>query len=109
MRRFARGADAMDRTRDVLKFALLAGLVSTTISATVGVTSLALEGFAEWNQYGWIWVTWWLGNATGVILVSPLILLWRSSPRLNWRRFVEVVILVAGVIAMAGWSLAECS
>jgi diguanylate cyclase (GGDEF)-like protein len=99
VRRFARGPDTMDRTRDVLKFALFAGL-STTISATIAVTSLALEGRAEWNEYGWIWMTSWLGNATGVVLVTPLLLLWRSSRRLNWRRFVEVVVLVASVIAV---------
>jgi diguanylate cyclase (GGDEF)-like protein len=100
VRRFARGPGAMDRTRDVLKFALFAGLFSTMISASVGVTSLALEGSADWNEYGWIWMTWWLGNATGVVLVTPLLLLWRSSRRLNWRRFVEVVVLVASVIAV---------
>jgi diguanylate cyclase (GGDEF)-like protein len=100
VRRFARGADALERTRDVLKFALFGGLLSTMISPTIGVTSLALEGFAEWNSYKWVWMTWWMGNATGVVLVAPLILLWRSSPRLNWRRFVEVVILVSSVIAI---------
>ncbi|HET9216689.1 MAG TPA: MASE1 domain-containing protein [Terriglobia bacterium] len=101
VRRFARGEDALERTHDVLKFALFGGLLSTAISATIAVTSLTLEGFAEWNSYKWVWMTWWMGSATGVVLVAPLILLWRSSPRLNWRRFVEVVILVSSVIAVS--------
>ena len=98
--RFARGTDAMERTRDVLKFAFLGGLLSTAISPTIGVTSRLLDGSADWNTYHLLWMTWWMANAAGVVLVAPLILLWRSSHRLNWRRFLEVVILVAGVIAV---------
>jgi diguanylate cyclase (GGDEF)-like protein len=101
VRRFARGADAMDRTRDVLKFVCFAALLSTTVSATVGVASLAWKGPIDWDTWGGLWMAWWLGNATGDVLVAPLILLWRSSPRLNWRRFVEVSVLVVGVVAMA--------
>src|SRR6266568_4337546 len=35
--RFARGQHACERTKDIFKFAFFAGMVSTTISATVGV------------------------------------------------------------------------
>jgi diguanylate cyclase (GGDEF)-like protein len=100
VRRFARGAEAMDRTRDVLKFMFLAGLLSTTISATVGILSLAWNGPIERKTWGWMWMEWWLAAATGVVLVAPLILLWRSNLRFNWRRFVEISVLVVGVVAM---------
>src|SRR5205807_2111195 len=43
--RFAGSHRAFERAQDVLKFAFLAGMVSTTVSATVGVTTLALAGF----------------------------------------------------------------
>src|SRR5437016_14452187 len=36
--RFARGARAFDRARDIFKFVLLAAMVSTAVSASVGVT-----------------------------------------------------------------------
>ena len=42
--RFARGPQAFERAQDIFKFAFLAGIVSTAISATIGVTSLALGG-----------------------------------------------------------------
>jgi diguanylate cyclase (GGDEF)-like protein len=102
VRRFARGAEAMDRTRDVLKFAFLAGLLSTAIAATVGASSLVWKGLNEGQSWGWIWMAWWLGDATGDVLVAPAILLWRSSSRLNWRRWVEVSVLAIGVVAMGG-------
>lgn len=97
VRRFARGLDVLERTRDVLKFAFLAGFLSTTISATVGVASLALAGRADSSNYESIWTTWWLGDATGLILVTPLLLLWRSSPRFRPGRSVELVFLITGL------------
>ena len=90
----------MDRTRDVLKFVALAGVLSTTISATVGASSLAWRGLIEWQSWGSVWMVWWMGDATGVVLVAPMILLWRDGPRLNRRRFVEVSMLVVSVVAM---------
>src|SRR5213594_3211575 len=63
--RFARGRRAFDRPQDVFAFTVLAGIVSTTIGATVGVTTLAFTGLARWAEYGAIWWTWWLGDAVG--------------------------------------------
>jgi integral membrane sensor domain MASE1 len=40
--RFAHGAKAFDRARDIFKFVLLAAMVSTAVSASVGVTSVCL-------------------------------------------------------------------
>jgi diguanylate cyclase (GGDEF)-like protein len=97
--RFARGQQAFERAQDIFKFAFLAGMVSTAISATVGVTSLSLAGFADWTVYGPIWRTWWLGDGVGAVLVTPLVLLWRENPRLNWTReqIIELALLFLGL------------
>src|SRR5437667_3726169 len=44
--RFAGGAAAFERARDIFRFVALGGLVSTTISATIGVTTLALDSWS---------------------------------------------------------------
>jgi len=82
--RFAHGAHAFDRPQDVFKFAVLAGLASTTVSPFFGVTSLALGGYADWAEYGRIWLTWWLGDAGGALIVAPVLLLWGQDPRAHW-------------------------
>jgi MASE1/Diguanylate cyclase, GGDEF domain len=90
--------------QDIFKFAFLAGMVSTTVSATVGgVTTLALGGFADWAMYGAVWTTWWLGDAVGAVVVTPFLLLWRENPRLNWTRkqTVELVFLFGGLFFTA--------
>src|SRR5512147_2603294 len=76
--RFAGGQHAFDRARNVFKFALLGALVSTTISATIGVTCLALSHLARPGDVGFIWLTWWFGDAVGALVVAPVLLLWSA-------------------------------
>jgi PAS domain S-box-containing protein len=93
--RFAGGTTVFDRPQGVFKFALAAG-ISTIISPAFGMTSLALAGFADWTNYGAIWLTWWLGDTTGDLLIAPLIILWSIASKRRWNRreAVEVGILL---------------
>lgn len=73
--RYANGARAFDHAQDVFKFAALGGLLSSLVSATVGVVSLSLAGYARWADFDGIWLTWWLGDATGALVFAPLLVL----------------------------------
>src|SRR5437867_1189583 len=84
--RFAHGGHAFDRARDTIRYTILAGMLSTMASATVGVASLASQGFARWAEFGSIWVTWWLGDLGGALVVAPLLLLWVGNSRIRWNR-----------------------
>lgn len=99
VRRFAGGRNVFMRAIDILKFACLAALLSTTISATIGVTSLTLGGYAAPSEFAGIWSTWWLGDASGAMLVTPLVVLWcgNRSRRLGARGIREAVFLYASV------------
>jgi len=85
--RFANGTRCFDRVQDTLMFAFLGGPVSTAISSTVGTTALAVSGFAMWMDYKPIWLTWWLGDQAGVLVVAPLLLLWRADFHVRWSWF----------------------
>jgi diguanylate cyclase (GGDEF)-like protein len=101
--RFAASRRFFERAPDIFKFAFLGGMVSTVVSATIGVTSLALAGFADWMKYSTIWSTWWIGDASGAIVVTPLVLLWRNSPGLKWTRnqIIELGFLFLGLFSTA--------
>ena len=88
--RFAGGRHLFERPRDVFKFALIAGL-STMVSATIGVTSLELGGYAAWTEGGRIWWTWWLGDVVGALIIAPLIVLWTQPPVFALERRLEAV------------------
>jgi diguanylate cyclase (GGDEF)-like protein len=108
--RFAAGKRVFERAQDIFKFVFLVGMVSTAISATIGVTTLIIGGFANWARCGAIWTTWWLGDAVGAVLITPLVLLWQENPRLNWTRkqIVELAVLFLGLfstceVVFGGW------
>jgi signal transduction histidine kinase len=103
VRRHAGGRRAFLRLPDYLKFAVLAGLVSTAISPSVGVTSLCLGGFTRWADYGPVWLTWWLGDLGGALIVTPPLVLWLSGPRPGWtrRRLAEGAIVLAALLLVA--------
>jgi diguanylate cyclase (GGDEF)-like protein len=89
--RYARGRSAFERSPDIFRFAALAGLGSTTLSATCGVSSLLLGGYLDPARVGAVWLTWWSGNAVSDLLVAPLIFVWAVNPRPTWsgRRGLE--------------------
>jgi diguanylate cyclase (GGDEF)-like protein len=99
VRRYARGREACDRAGTTFRFVVLGGLVSTMVSASIGVTSLVLGGLAPWADAGPIWLTWWLGDAGGAVIVTPVLLQWISRPRVHWsrRQVLEAVGLLAGL------------
>jgi serine phosphatase RsbU (regulator of sigma subunit)/integral membrane sensor domain MASE1/anti-sigma regulatory factor (Ser/Thr protein kinase) len=99
---------SLDRVRDVIALAALAAGLSTTVSATVGVTSLLLSGSVSAGDYGSTWRVWWLGDMGGDLLVAPLLLVAATSMRSSWRpaRVGEagallVVLLAACALALS--------
>jgi PAS domain S-box-containing protein len=102
--RFAGGRVALRRGRSLALFVAIAALMSTPISATVGVTSLLVAGFASPAQYGRTWLTWWLGDAVGAIVVAPTLLLWAEDWHLRWsrRELMELSLVLVSLIAV-GW------
>src|SRR6266446_2288340 len=107
--RFAGGTRVFDRAQGVFKFALAATL-SALVSPTLGVTTLALGGFAAWANYVPIWTTWWLGDDAGDLVVAPLILLWSIPSTQRWSRrdagevgILLLLLFVLGETVFGGW------
>jgi signal transduction histidine kinase len=96
--RFANGRKVFNRVEDIFKFALFACILATTVSASVGTASLFLTGFTHGMKQGPLWLTWWLGDMAGAILVTPCFLLWTSrteAPRGRYQYLLQGVALVS--------------
>jgi PAS domain S-box-containing protein len=96
---------SFDRAKDVLKF-VVAALLCTMVSATIGNLSLALGHVARWQEFGDLWLTWWLGDAIGALLIAPLLLTWGDGSSRHWlpgKRYLEAILLLLllAVSAMA--------
>ena len=101
--RYANGARAFLHPSDVFRFALFAGILATTISATLGVTSLGLGGFVPWEAFGAVWSTWWLGDLCGALIVTPALVLVAGEPRPGWSKdqLLEGLLLLATLMLAA--------
>jgi PAS domain S-box-containing protein len=87
--------NSLSRARDVFKF-VVATVICTTVSATVGNLALSLFHSSQWSDFGSLWFTWWLGDLTGAVTLAPLILTW-SAGRDTWfpkLRYIEGSVLL---------------
>ncbi|HXD15886.1 MAG TPA: MASE1 domain-containing protein [Vicinamibacterales bacterium] len=73
LRRIADFDPTLPRLRDALGFITQAALGSALVSATVGVASLYLTHVQAYSGLGSAWLIYWLGDSTGVLLVTPLV------------------------------------
>jgi two-component sensor histidine kinase len=97
--RWANGAQAFERPGRVIRFAAICLAVATPISATIGTASLRAAGLAELEQLPGIWITWWLGDFAGALIVAPAIVLWAQAdrPRRVGREEALVFAAAAGI------------
>jgi integral membrane sensor domain MASE1 len=99
--RWSEGVGTFDTPTVVAKFALICVVPSTMISATLGVGSLSLSGYANWADFGSIWMTWWMGDLAGALVITPVILLWTTSaPRFPGRQewMQSFAVFSAGIV-----------
>jgi PAS domain S-box-containing protein len=101
--RFAAGAAAFERTSTIVRFTGLAALGATTIAASIGTLALVSGGLAAPEDIPSIWFTWWLGDAVGAMVITPLIVLWRRPLATSGtaRRRAEAAALVATLVLVS--------
>ena len=101
LRRFAGFRPGLERVRDVVAL-VVAGALSTTISATLGVTSLLVADAITGGQFDSVWRTWWLGDLGGDLVVAPALLIAATHRPFNRApgRPLEAVALAAALITI---------
>src|SRR5207248_3628031 len=74
LRRLAGVDRSLERLRHAVGLIGAAAVLSTMISATIGVAMLCVSGLQPWTRFAALWATWWLGDATGDLLVGSVLL-----------------------------------
>ncbi|WP_079177841.1 MASE1 domain-containing protein [Streptomyces mangrovisoli] len=91
----------LSRFRDGLALVFLAALAAMLISSTVGVWLLVLTGKLPGDRFWTVWPAWWVGDAMGVLIVTPLLLAARGArwppPLTRWK---EVAAFALGICAL---------
>jgi len=91
------------RGEDVFKFVVLAA-AAATVAATIGTLAMITVARLPQEAIAVAWWTWWQGDTTGMIVITPLILVWTTAPTMAWtaRRRREVMAF-GFVLALAGY------
>ncbi len=97
---FANGKKVFFSLRDIIKFIFIVILI-TTLSANIGVFTLIIGGLATWSNFLQLWITWWLGDLAGALMVTPFILFWLADHSLRSReRPVEALFILFALLSM---------
>ncbi|MEU1312740.1 MASE1 domain-containing protein [Streptomyces cinnamoneus] len=93
----------INRFQDALALVFLGGLTGMLISATVGSGTLYLAHTLPAGGFWRTWWVWWTGDAMGVLVVTPVLIVLRSA---HWpkhappSRWEEGTLLVAATIGV---------
>jgi signal transduction histidine kinase len=98
-RRFHPTSNPFEHRGGGLAFVIWAALAACLPAATIGAGSIVALGFGQVENFGSLWLTWWLGDAVGVLVVAPLLLVWTGAPR-RWPAWLfqgEFYLVAAGI------------
>lgn len=92
----------LNRARDVFTWILMAGLFSTLVGASIGVSSLWLGQVMGGSRAEEVLLVRWLGDATSNLLLAPLLLAWSQRGSEPWRlaRILESIGLGLAVVGV---------
>ncbi|MEV5175483.1 MASE1 domain-containing protein [Streptomyces flaveolus] len=98
----------LSRLRDGLALVFLGALGAMLISATVGVGVLVLTDSVPMHSFWPVWLAWWVGDAMGVLLVTPLLLLLRRVrrplPLRRWKEATTLAVVACALVPLAAHS-----
>ncbi|MFE0194042.1 MASE1 domain-containing protein [Streptomyces sp. NPDC058989] len=95
---------ALDRLRDGVALVALGAFAGMLISATLGSGTQVLTGALPTGGFWRTWAAWWVGDAMGVLVVTPLVLALRAVRRpqgIPVHRWAEAAALLVAAVALS--------
>src|SRR5262249_34298759 len=73
LRRFSKFDPFLSKLTDALSLIIIGAFGSALLSSSIGIFSLYAAGIQPYSSLRSAWVIYWLGAATGVLLITPLV------------------------------------
>ena len=100
------GLDSLfDSGQHITRYLLMAPLICT-ISSTLSIIAFSLMGLLDASTSGLNWLTWWIGDTMGMVVMFPLFMAVFGRPRAQWRsRRIGVIgpTLLAALLIVSGY------
>ncbi len=91
---------SLSRLKDAIALVVLGAALSPLVSSGLGIAALAASGVQPYSGILPAWLIYWMGDGTGVLLVTPLLL---SAPEIarckEPRKFAEFAALILVLLA----------
>ncbi len=99
---------SFDSLGNVMRFVVYAAVLAPMVSASIGSLSVCLGHPQEWARFPWLWLTWWMGDGFGALIVAPMLLSWSLPGNVRSHDTPEifslfVVQLIVVLIVFGGW------
>ncbi len=102
IRRFVGFPNPLEKQKDIILFLTLGAPISCLANATIGISTLVISGSIDPANFRVSWLHWWIGDAIGVLVFTPLILILLSNNNSVWkRRRMTVAVPLSFLFAMS--------
>ncbi|MEU6194725.1 MASE1 domain-containing protein [Streptomyces sp. NPDC047061] len=95
----------LSRLRDGVALVFLGAFTAMAISSGIDVATLVLAGKLDTTHFWPIWLAWWVGDAMGVLIVTPVLLVLfetRGPPSLaRWKEVLALAAVAAVLVPVA--------
>jgi integral membrane sensor domain MASE1 len=95
--RWSNGRETFDTPSTVARFAIISFAPTTMISSTIVLAGFILTGKLELSDSVATWLTWWLADAAGTLVIAPVVVLWAMMPLLSsskWNLLESIAVSV---------------
>jgi PAS domain S-box-containing protein len=104
--RWSVGHQTFDTPSHVAKFATISFAPTAIISSAIALAGVILTDKMSLSDSAGTWLTWWLADAAGTLVIAPIVVLWATKPLFsfsNWSLLesaaVSILVCVIGIVA----------
>lgn len=93
LRRYLPYPDKLHDIKKILIFFLIAAVISSIINASWSNAVLWYWGVLPASDVLYNWITWWAGDALGILVFTQIVLVFFEKPREYWRQRIHIVVI----------------
>jgi PAS domain S-box-containing protein len=104
--RWSNGHQTFGTPSSIAKFAIICFAPTTMISSTIALAGFILANKLSFSDSVVTWLTWWLADAAGTLVITPVVVLWAMMPLRSFSKWnllesvaVSILVSVIGIVA----------
>src|SRR5229473_1778857 len=104
--RWSNGHQTFGTPSSIAKFAIISFAPTTMISSTIALAVFILANKLSFSDSVVTWLTWWLADAAGTLVIAPVVVLWATIPLRSFSKWnllesvaVSILVSVIGIVA----------